>query len=370
MTGDMSGSRPKDRLDARRPVAGGRFLRDLRDGLISPGAWAVGIASAMLLCFAVLAVSLLTPERVIRSGHLLMTGGQDHNLAVTQRVLRLATEPSDRPSIWLLGSSRIRSSIDLPQLERAMGSGRTVGPFMSGLQTPIDMLTIVENLPDSPPATVVIEAHPWNELESRLLETVREPRVGLRSEAADAVIRKAGGSPRPRWNNFLLDNLAFYLGRLPLVLPNAIAGDRFRSMEFLGRPVPDDRKWKQKTLLKADAFRDQFARTLEFQRPILEEVLDRLQARPETRVVLAFSVPNPRWVSDYRLETEYARFRTWIEGIAAARDITTIDLADGVELQPVPGHFCDEAHVRDPALVDALTRNLARKLQEVSDDPR
>jgi hypothetical protein len=141
----------------------------------------------------------------------------------THEALRSGHHAPDRPRLFVLGTSTVAQAIGdgeavQERIREATGQDWDIVMLATPLQSPTDQFALLDRAlesqsEDSPPALVAlgfgVQRLRWNT--EQTLEYAAMPRLGLRSDWADAEVRALGGTPAPKTGIYLWDNLAFVL---------------------------------------------------------------------------------------------------------------------------------------------------------------
>jgi hypothetical protein len=156
-------------------------------------------------------------------GRYLPRSGLDAEGFATHEALRSGHHTADRPRLIILGTSAIAQSVGdctavIDRIHKETGQDWDIVILTTPLQSPTDQFALLDRAlesqsADGPPALVLlgfgVQRLRWNTAQT--LEFSEKPRLGLRSDWADAEVRALGGTPAPKTGIYLWDNLSFVL---------------------------------------------------------------------------------------------------------------------------------------------------------------
>ena len=302
------------------------------------------------------------------TGTYLSRSSKDLHSAATHRALALGQARDERPRLLVLGTSAISNALaDEAALKAAVdaetGHDWRVAMLATPLQSPLEQMSLIEAALGPPPGPkgqtlIVIGVSPlrYNWTAQQIVSAENEGRIGLRSDWADAEVRRLGGEPRMRSPIYLLENKEFVavhgLSALIRLCCLPTAKPDFAHFAPKRPQPPEDRRRLLigKKLLKA-AHSDQTAINL------LDRLAQRLAPFSSVRLVLTDSPVSPELIDvSGAAEVVAMTERKTIE-TARRRGLSYWPLAARVGA-PSSAYY-DDLHIGDPTAQQRFRETLA-----------
>lgn len=365
-----------ERPSQRRSRAWSAFL----EGLTRPSKGALGISLSVCgLGFLTCAVAF-TPAFVAGPYHRYLAWGLgDTQLEVTSRVLKVARSEYEDNAVFVLGSSGIREAISNSEelrglLEQRWGNAPSVYNLSSFDQTPLEMVALVEKLPQRFDGVVLLGINPCDvgagpHQHHRGSLNEFELRFGFRSKIADGAARLAGRNLPPVTGNYFLDNYRFFLPRLPYLFRNILLGppeEGHHPWSLLDAPI-DEAGWD----LQAERIRRLIAdyqRHFDVTLGYYEDMARDLMRRGDVRVVLLESPICPRCIEETLGDAFWAEHARRMHAFAERVGIRYWNLNDRAGL--VNDDFYDYVHLFNPDAQTRFTVVLSEALAELLQEER
>ncbi len=341
-------------------------------GLTTPSLLSTGLA--LLFGLFVFSSLFFLTERFVGSplAAYAAQGSRDHPVFASSDVVRLRALPPEGqpPLLAIVGASVTRSSFGTEaEIEKAMleatGQPVEVVILATGLQGLVEHISIIESLMTGRPTWFVLGLGPsrFCRTPEMIQEEILEPNLGFRSAEVRGYAEAAGLRPFESTGYFLLDNLSFWLARLPEILPNVVKG-----MPEQAETTWRDRRMSQEKLQRR--FRNAASRyarldaNFEDNLELVDRLVERLEAHPEVDLTIVENAVNPVFLRDWMGEDFYAtyldRMRDWTEERQV--DYLTLALDEGFADED----YFDWAHVSSP---DAISRLRAGLVAHLAKEP-
>lgn len=152
-------------VDVANPMADDTTLRSFLRGLLTPSI--VSTTSGILTACALGLAAVVIVPALLRSEHhaLFSISPRDHELFVTSRLFRLASEESQTPAVAIIGASVTQSSFGTmaeitEAIDAAGGAPTEVVSLTSVRQNLNEHLLMIDRLPRDRPVVAVIGVGP------------------------------------------------------------------------------------------------------------------------------------------------------------------------------------------------------------------
>jgi hypothetical protein len=347
--------------------AGSAFLQ----GLITPSPLAALVM--VLTCLVVLALPLMivTQDFMRERGiEFVPDTPKDFDTFASIRALQLGAHRGPAPVVVITGSSTTRDALDSAYLGSALAAHGRGDAEVFKLTTPRQNLWLSVAMLDAVPAgargVALVGVTPGLFITGpeRLRELVAQPRLAFRSRAYDKELERLAITPGLRYGVYLLDNLDFFGVRRGAIVRNLLLRDApaYSERVVRGNPHETPERWDSVGRRLADRFTG-YDENVRYGEGALDRALARL--REETRLVpvLIEAPVNPRFLDEFGQRELFARHAARMSAFAAERSVRYLDLNAEIEL--MPEHFWDWAHLQDEASVEHCSRTVAAATVEL-----
>ena len=306
-------------------------------------------------------------------------GPGDTQLEVTSRVLRAGRTEFEEQAVFVLGSSGIREAISNSEDLRALLTPRrkdapAVYNLSSFDQTPLEMVALVEKLPERFDGVALLGINPCD-VGAGPLQHHRDKRndfdlrFGFRSAIVDRAAREAGEELAPVTGNYFVDNHRFFLPRLPFLFRNLALGppeEGHHPYVLLGDQIDRvgwDLQAERIRRLIAD-YHAHFDETMGYYARMVSE----LERRGDVRVVLLESPICPRCIEETLGDAFWAEHAQRMQAFASRLGIQYWNLNDRAGLDNAD--FYDYVHLFRPDAQTRFTGALGEALDELLGEER
>lgn len=201
-----------------------RFLKDFWKGFTDLSGLSLAVCAGMFAISLVAGLYLYSPRTMAGQwGDYIPRSSTDADAFTTVEAVRLGATKSENPRLLIVGSSTLAQAFGpaqtlLSELENGTGLDWDVHMLTTPMQSPLDQLTLLETAlagqqDGDPPVVIVIGAGisrvTWTS--DRQIQLSEQPRIGLRSDWADAELQRLGGTPAPRSAFYVAENRDFVL---------------------------------------------------------------------------------------------------------------------------------------------------------------
>ncbi len=374
----------------KRPV---RAWRQQLDGFVA-GLTRPSVPAFLAMCVAFAATALLLLWQFSEQGIAGAPGAHiarsaiDSEAFVTREALQLALSPAApspaapspaaTPRLVVLGTSSTAQMLGdgsglARQLKLTTGSDWRVHVLATPLQSPIDQVTLAETALRSAgearvPTLIAIgfqvQRMGWSA--ERLADRRYRDRLGLRSAWADAELRDAGLTPRPRTgihaldiHPFLVEKGMVALGRLALQRPALARVDYFDELD------PADPAGGRQAAIRAQIYSG--VANADSYLALLARLAARIEAIPSARLVFFEETMRPGYAAEIGAAEVAAQQQARFDRFVAGVGLPYWRLADEAGLSATDFH--DPLHVRRGLPQAALQSALAQQVAALQGRP-
>jgi hypothetical protein len=347
------------------------FLSPLWRGITTPSLAALAVAALVMAAMVVGALVLITPARIHgdRAGLLAGTPLDDFAFA-TARANALASSERTDTALVILGGSGVREAYESP-VEVARIASAESGYALEGVglaahgQILWETLMLADSIPRDRPALVLIHVSPYllaasvKELEG----LVEHPRVGRRSEMFDSEARRQGVRPQIRFGNHFLDNLDYYLLRIPIAVRHLTTGTRpdFVLHRYLEGNRSTRQMWRQTAPRVLDRWSHYDAR-VDANYAVLLRMMETLARHGNKRIAFVESPLNPAFLVNFVQPDFYRGYVARMQAFARCTGVPYWLPQRVVGLEP--DVFYDWAHLNASAAQARMARELAGRVAD------
>ena len=292
------------------------------DGLIKPslvGFWAmlVGLAIMLGLTFSAFSYAGIKGH----AGPFLARSSLDSSGLATHKALQISQCEKDRPILVVLGTSIIASALASEaalktSIQKNTGESWCVAILATALQSPVDQITLIEttlgSLKQADRRAVIVlgidvSTTGWST--EQILKYDSEPRLGLRSDWADAEIRRLGGDVRSRSSSYIIENERFFVANAPKTLLRFIARrPAQRRFDLYTSEQPTPVAERKRALITEQILAAHGADDPGYL-SVLNSLAEHLKAAPMVNLALVHELPSPGLVKEAGFEELVAKER-------------------------------------------------------------
>ena len=350
-------------------------VRSFVSGAIGPSrAGFFGMLAGIAVMFAVICWFFNYDTLSGPNGAYVSRSSADSDGAATFRALQVGRSGETRPLLIILGSSITASAFASEQLlqtelSQTTGMAWQVAMLTTALQSPVDQINLIQTALGSEPhnrshVLILLGADVihtgWNN--EQILEVENEPRLGIRSDWADAEIALLGGTPRPRSDFFLAENTRFFtVNGAAALLRLMVRRAAPRKFDFYAPAgfLPDaDRK----SQLIADQMRASLALKGSGFLPVIQRLNNKLEQQGVAELILMQEHPSPALLEQQKLSEAVEAEMSTYEQFAEENGLKFWPIFQDLPLSEA--HYSDDLHIGD---ADIQAKFRAALVDNVSD---
>lgn len=161
----------------------------------------------------------VTPELMIRLAPNLDSLSSDYSELLTKNILQLQNQTHPPPSVYIVGNSTLKEGLDFDALKSILHTGANsvrVVDLLSGGQSLLDALAIVDNLPKNAQGIVVLGHSMRSSIMTNLKIEIAKTgaNLGFRSNAVRDFLIGSGHVPSRQYGLYSLDSFGYAAPRL------------------------------------------------------------------------------------------------------------------------------------------------------------
>lgn len=344
------------------------YIEHLRQIVESPRR--IVVATAVLVCALpfLFGIAFVTPSYFAKSFHKLVAKSpHDGRVFGYAYASALSLSKPEEAKIVLIGASSMRAAFDKNIMQDEVfnltGIRTPVYNLAVESQTIIELLSMVEHIPDDSTGTLFVKVSPISMTKDYLsadmeLALQTKDRFTLQTPLLAAEMKTLG--IRDTWSsgNFFLDNIVYFCSRYKNIAINMLTNKRYDAEHvYINKGQVSQKRWNIRGVGVLQSL-SAYQKNKELNFNYLQRLVAYVRQKTKMNIILVEQLYNPRLSQEYISPSFYAGYQRDITSLADSLNISYLDLPAKLKLDAAD--FYDWTHINSASAIDKASRQLAQ----------